>query len=54
MAAPKPTGTANTVAIIVIFNVPIMSAQIPNLGLEPVGFHVVENKNSVIGILVKK
>ncbi|CAA3899706.1 Uncharacterised protein [Staphylococcus aureus] len=37
-----------------IFKVPIINAQIPNLGSEPVGFQVVENRNSVIGILVKK
>ena len=41
-------------AITVIFKVPIINAQIPNLGSEPVGFQVVENRNSVIGILVKK
>ena len=44
----------NIVAITVIFKVPIINAQIPNLGSEPVGFQVVENRNSVIGILVKK
>ena len=39
--------------MIVIFNVPMINAQIPYDGLAENGFQSVENKNSVIGTRVK-